>query len=146
LLTIFCSLPVRELAERIRTKKLEPVELTDAYLERLENIGPKLGAVVTVTSALARKEAQACRTRNQGGEISRTIAWHPVRRQGFAGNERNPDDLGSCAIPEQVFDYDATVIDKLRAAGAVLVAKLAMVELAGGFGYNNADARLPAQA
>src|SRR5207253_8858049 len=40
----------------------------------------------------------------------------------------------------QVFDYDATVVRKLREAGAVLIGKLAMVELAGGFGYHNADA------
>src|SRR5262249_20805364 len=41
---------------------------------------------------------------------------------------------------KQVIDTDATVVRKLRDAGAVLLAKLAMVELAGGFGYNNADA------
>src|SRR4029077_15971793 len=41
---------------------------------------------------------------------------------------------------DQVFDYDATVVERLRAAGAVLVAKLAMVELAGGMGYQHADA------
>src|SRR6185369_714186 len=47
---------------------------------------------------------------------------------------------GAEPFRKQVFDYDATVVRKLREAGAVLVAKLAMVELAGGFGYNNADA------
>ena len=48
--------------------------------------------------------------------------------------------MGRQPFRDQVFDFDATVVTKLREAGAVLVAKLAMVELAGGFGYNNADA------
>src|SRR5205823_661195 len=51
-----------------------------------------------------------------------------------------PTTWGAEPYRERVFDYDATVVKKLREAGAVLVAKLAMVELAGGFGYNNADA------
>ena len=51
-----------------------------------------------------------------------------------------PTTWGAEPFRNQVFDYDATVVAKLREAGAVLVAKLAMVELAGGIGYNNADA------
>jgi aspartyl-tRNA(Asn)/glutamyl-tRNA(Gln) amidotransferase subunit A len=51
-----------------------------------------------------------------------------------------PTTWGAQPFRDQMFDHDATVVTKLRAAGAVLVAKLAMVELAGGFGYNNADA------
>jgi aspartyl-tRNA(Asn)/glutamyl-tRNA(Gln) amidotransferase subunit A len=51
-----------------------------------------------------------------------------------------PTTWGAEPYRGQVLDYDATVVTKLRAAGAVLIAKLAMVELAGGFGYNNADA------
>src|SRR5262245_32224900 len=51
-----------------------------------------------------------------------------------------PTTWGAEPFKNQVFDYDATVIERLRAAGAILVAKLAMVELAGGMGYNHADA------
>src|SRR5258705_2911785 len=51
-----------------------------------------------------------------------------------------PTTWGAEPYGSQVFDYDATVVERLRAVGAVLVAKLAMVELAGGMGYNHADA------
>src|SRR5947207_10834431 len=51
-----------------------------------------------------------------------------------------PTTWGAAPYRDQQFAYDATVIRKLEAAGAVLAAKLAMVELAGGMGYNNADA------
>ncbi len=51
-----------------------------------------------------------------------------------------PTTWGAAPYRTQVFDEDATAVAKLREAGAVLVGKLAMVELAGGFGYNNADA------
>ena len=51
-----------------------------------------------------------------------------------------PTGWGAEPYRDQVFDYDATVVRRLREAGAVLVAKLAMVELAGGMGYNHANA------
>src|SRR5258705_10766569 len=51
-----------------------------------------------------------------------------------------PTTWGAAPVKDQVFDYDARVVERLRAVGAVLVAKLAMVELAGGMGYNHADA------
>src|SRR2546425_9512697 len=49
---------------------------------------------------------------------------------------------GAPPFRDQVFDFDATVIRKLRAAGAILVAKLSMIELAGGGGYSSASASL----
>ena len=51
-----------------------------------------------------------------------------------------PTTWGAEPYRNQMFDYDATVIQRLEKAGAILTAKLAMVELAGGMGYNNADA------
>ena len=51
-----------------------------------------------------------------------------------------PTTWGAEPLRQQVFDHDATVVERLEQAGAVLVAKLAMVELAGGLGYNNPDA------
>ena len=51
-----------------------------------------------------------------------------------------PTTWGAAPYREQKFDEDATVVRRLREAGAILTAKLSMVELAGGMGYNNADA------
>jgi aspartyl-tRNA(Asn)/glutamyl-tRNA(Gln) amidotransferase subunit A len=136
--TLFAS--VRELAALIRTKRLSPVALTEAYLERLDKLGPRLGAVVTVTRELALKEARLGERDIQGGHYRGPLHGIPYGVKDLLATKDIPTTWGAEPYKEQVFDHDATVVRKLREAGAVLVAKLAMVELAGAFGYNNADA------
>ncbi len=131
---------VRELATRIRTQQISPTALTEAYLERLEEIGPKLGAVVTVTRELALKEARAADKEIRSGHYRGPLHGIPYGVKDLIATKGIPTTWGAEPYKNQVFDYDATIVKKLREAGAVLVAKLAMVELAGGFGYNNADA------
>jgi aspartyl-tRNA(Asn)/glutamyl-tRNA(Gln) amidotransferase subunit A len=131
---------VRELATRIRKKEISPVALTEAYLERLEKIGPKLGAVVTVTRDLALQEAKAAEREIQSGKYRGPLHGIPYGVKDLLATKGIPTTWGAEPFKDQVFDYDATVVTRLREAGAVLVAKLAMVELAGGFGYGHADA------
>ena len=133
-------LPVRNLAEQIRTKKLSPVELATAYLDRLESLGPKLGAVITVTRDLALKEARRAEREIASKTYRGPLHGVPYGVKDLAATKGIPTTWGAEPYRNQVFDEDATVVRKLREAGAVLVAKLAMVELAGGLGYNNADA------
>jgi aspartyl-tRNA(Asn)/glutamyl-tRNA(Gln) amidotransferase subunit A len=131
---------IREQATLIRDNKLSPVALTEAYLARLEKLGPKLGAVVTVTQDLARKEATQAEKEIRDGKYKGPLHGIPYGVKDLLATEGIPTSWGAEPYKDQVFDYDATVVKKLREAGAVLVAKLAMVEIAGGFGYNNADA------
>ncbi len=131
---------IREQAELIRDKKLSPVALTEAYLDRLEKLGPKLGAVVTITQDLARKEAAKAEKEIKEGKYKGPLHGIPYGVKDLLATDGIPTTWGAEPYKDQVFDYDATVVKKLREAGAVLVAKLAMVEIAGGFGYNNADA------
>jgi aspartyl-tRNA(Asn)/glutamyl-tRNA(Gln) amidotransferase subunit A len=133
-------LPVRDLAERIRTKKLSPVELTAAALDRLEALGPKLGAVITVTRDLAMKQARLAESEIMSRTYRGPLHGIPYGVKDLAATKGIPTTWGAEPYRTQVFDEDATIVKKLRDAGAVLVAKLAMVELAGGLGYNNADA------
>jgi aspartyl-tRNA(Asn)/glutamyl-tRNA(Gln) amidotransferase subunit A len=132
--------PVGELAERIRTRRLSPVALAEAYLERLERLGPGLGAVVTVTRELALREARAADADIRAGRYRGPLHGIPYGVKDLLATRGIPTTWGAEPFRRQVFDYDATAVRRLRAAGAVLVAKLAMIELAGGFGYNNADA------
>src|SRR5260370_17280405 len=60
-------LSVHELGEQIRSRKISPVELTESYLARLEKLGPKLGAVATLTPDLAREQAHAAEKENAAG-------------------------------------------------------------------------------
>jgi aspartyl-tRNA(Asn)/glutamyl-tRNA(Gln) amidotransferase subunit A len=133
-------LSAAELGRRIRSKQLSAVALAEGYLDRLERIGPKLGAVVTVTRDLALKEAKAADAELAAGKSRGPLHGVPYGVKDLLATKGIPTTWGAAPFREQVFDYDATVVTRLRDAGAVLLAKLAMVELAGGFGYNNADA------
>jgi len=132
---------VRDLGHLLRTRKISSVELTEAYLGRLETIGPRLGAVVTVTRDLALAQA-----RKADRELATPRGYRgplhgvPFGAKDLLATKGIPTTWGAEPYRDQVFDYDATVITRLRDAGAVLLGKLAMVELAGGMGYNNPDA------
>ncbi len=133
-------LPVAELSKRIKAKQISPVALAEGYLGRLERIGPKLGAIVTVTRDLALKEARAAEDEIAAGKWRGPLHGIPYGVKDLLATKGIPTTWGAAPYRNQVFDEDATVVTKLRQAGAVLLGKLAMVELAGGFGYNNADA------
>jgi aspartyl-tRNA(Asn)/glutamyl-tRNA(Gln) amidotransferase subunit A len=131
---------VHDLSNMIRTRRISSTALTEAYLDRLEKIGTKLGAVVTITRDLAKEEASQADKEIRSGHYRGPLHGIPYGVKDLAATKGISTSWGAEPYKEQVFDYDATVIKKLRKAGAVLIAKLAMVELAGGFGYNNPDA------
>jgi aspartyl-tRNA(Asn)/glutamyl-tRNA(Gln) amidotransferase subunit A len=131
---------VRELGKLIRTRKISPVELAESYLQRLERIGPTLGAVATITPEWAFEQAHAAEQEIAQGRYRGPLHGIPYGAKDLLATKGIPTTWGAAPYKNQIFDYDATVITRLREAGAVLVAKLAMVELAGGMGYNNADA------
>jgi len=133
-------LPVRELAARIRSRKLSPVALTSGCLERLETIGPRYNAVVTVMRDAALADARRAEKEIAAGRYRGPLHGIPCGVKDLLATKGAPTTWGAAPYREQRFDYDATVVERLRAAGAVLCAKLAMVELAGGMGYNNANA------
>ena len=109
--------------------------LTAGYIERLRTIGGRLNAVVTIMEAARARGGARRRPRVERESRSRAAARRAVRRQGSARDARGaPTTWGAEPYKNQVFDYDATVVRELHEAGAVLVAKLAMVELAGGHG------------
>jgi aspartyl-tRNA(Asn)/glutamyl-tRNA(Gln) amidotransferase subunit A len=131
---------IRQLANLIKQKKISPVELTKIYLERLKKYGEKLGAVVTITEELALKQAQQAEKEIMSGKYRGLLHGIPFGVKDLLATRGIPTTWGAEPYRNQVFDYDATVVKKLYDAGAILVAKLAMVELAGGMGYDDADA------
>jgi aspartyl-tRNA(Asn)/glutamyl-tRNA(Gln) amidotransferase subunit A len=132
--------PVSELAAQIRARKLSPVELAEAYLERLETVGRRLNAVAHVMRESALKEARQAEDEIRRGNYRGTLHGIPYGVKDLCATREAPTTWGATPYKGQKFDYDATVVTRLREAGAVLVAKLAMIELAGGMGYNQADA------
>jgi aspartyl-tRNA(Asn)/glutamyl-tRNA(Gln) amidotransferase subunit A len=132
--------PVTELAAQIRARRLSPVELTEAYLQRLETTGKRLNAVAYVMRETALREARQAEDEIKRGRYRGPLHGIPFGVKDLCATREAPTTWGATPYKDQRFDYDATVVTRLRGAGAVLVAKLAMIELAGGMGYNQADA------
>lgn len=139
-------LSVRELGQRIRSRKLSPVELTESYLERSERIGAKLNAYAVVTRDLAIREARQAEGEIRAGKYRGPLHGIPYAAKDLLAVRGYPTTWGARPFADQKFDYDATVIKKLRAAGAILIGKAAMIELAGGMGYRFASASITGAA
>jgi len=128
-------LPITELAKRLRSRQLSPVELTESYLERSRSIGPKLNAYAALTPELATKQARAAEKEIASGKYRGPLHGIPYAAKDLLAVKGYPTTWGARPYSDQRFDYDAVVIKKLEAAGAVLLGKAAMIELAGGMGY-----------
>lgn len=139
-------LSVRELGERIRLRKLSPVELAESYLKRSESIGARLNAYANVTRELALREARQAEREIRAGKYRGPLHGIPYAAKDLLAVKGYPTTWGARPYSHQKFDYDATVITKLRAAGAILIGKAAMIELAGGMGYRFASASLSGPA
>lgn len=131
---------VRSLSERLREGKVSAVDLTEAYLGRLDKFGGRLGAVVTVMREPALAEARTADKEIRAGKHRGPLHGIPYGAKDLLATRGVPTTWGAQPYRKQVFDYDATVVRRLREAGAILIAKLSMVELAGSFGYSSADA------
>jgi aspartyl-tRNA(Asn)/glutamyl-tRNA(Gln) amidotransferase subunit A len=139
-LDLFSS--ITELASLIRTRKLTSVKLTEAYLQRLDKYGSRLNAVATVLRDSALTEAVAVDREIQRGRYRGPLHGIPYGVKDLVATRIGKTTWGAKPYENQQLNFDGTVVEKLRDAGAVLVAKLAMVELAGGMGYNEASASL----
>lgn len=132
--------PLADLARQIKAGTLSPVALTELSLHRLETRGPRLNAVVTVMREAALRDARAAESEIKAGRYRGVLHGIPYGVKDLLATKEAPTTWGAAPYRTQQFDDDATVIAKLREAGAILVAKLAMVELAGGMGYDHANA------
>lgn len=133
---------VGELAKQIQAKQLSPVELTESYLERSEKFGPKLNAYARLMHNEALDQAQAAEKEIHRGHYRGPLHGIPYAAKDLFAVKGIPTTWGAKPFADQVFDYNATVIDHLNHVGAVLLGKAAMIELAGGFGYMYASASL----
>src|SRR5271169_5960980 len=133
-------LSVAELSRKLEAREISPVALAEGALDRLERLGPGFGAVVTITRDRALAEAKAAERELAVGKRRGPLHGVPYGVKDLLATKGIPTTWGATPYRTQVFEEDATVVKRLHDAGAVLVGKLAMVELAGGMGYNNADA------
>src|SRR5262245_53797704 len=123
---------VMQLSELVRTKQVSPIDLTKMYLERLKRYGPKLLCVVTLTEELALKQAEEAEREIKRGKYRGPLHGIPCGVKDLFATKGIKTTWGAEPFRDQLIDYDATVIERLRNAGAVLLAKLSMGALAMG--------------
>src|SRR5438093_941245 len=124
--------PVRHLAELVRTKQVTSVELTGMYLSRLHRYNDKLNNVVTFLDDYGMAEARKADAEMAAGKYKGPLHGIPWGAKDIISVKGFKTTWGSPAFKEQIFDYDASIVELLRDAGAVLIAKLATGELASG--------------
>jgi len=139
-------LPVSELARRIESRKISPVELTESYLARSEKLGPKLNAYATLTADLALQQARKAESEIKAGHYRGRLHGIPYAAKDLLAVKGYPTSWGAKPFAGRKFDYNAAIIENLNRAGAVLLGKAAMIELAGGMGYRFASASISAAA
>lgn len=125
-------LPVTSLAALVQRRDVSATDLTRMYLERLKTYGPKLNCVVTLTEELALQQAAAADREIKAGRYRGPLHGIPWGAKDLFATKGIPTTFGAGPFRTQVIDYDATIVERLRDAGAVLVAKLSMGALAQG--------------
>ncbi|REK24141.1 MAG: amidase [Planctomycetota bacterium] len=131
---------VQTLAAELRRGAVTSVELTEFFLDRCEQIGPKFNAVTTVLRDDALADAVTQDERLKAGEDLGPLHGIPCGVKDLLATKGHPTSWGAAPYRDRVIDADAAVVTRLRKTGAVLIAKLAMVEIAGGLGYQQANA------
>ena len=121
-----------ELGALLRAGGVSSVQLTELYLERLRRFGPDLHAVVTLTEELALEQARRADTELAEGRVRGPLHGIPWGAKDLLATRRYPTTWGATPYRNQRIDRDATVVERLEEAGAVLVAKLSLGALARG--------------
>jgi hypothetical protein len=123
---------IKELASLIKHRKITSVELTEFFLERLEQYDDKLEAVVTITRERALEQARNMDEELQGGNYHGILHGIPYGAKDLFAVEGYKTTWGATPYKDQVIDQTATVIRKMDESGAVLIAKLTLGALAYG--------------
>ncbi len=129
-----CFTPATELAALIRARRLSPVELVEALLARIDLLNPQLNAYCTVTAEAARQEARAAEeavmrtARGSGGELG-PLHGVPCSIKDVTYTKGVRTTLGSKLYEHYVPNEDAPVVERLKAAGAIVLGKTCTPEL-----------------
>ncbi len=118
-----CYLSVIEMAEAVKAKKLSPVEIMDAVLERIERLNPELNAYCTLVADSARKQAKEAEAKVMKGEIAGPLHGIPVSIKDLLFTKGIRTTGGSRIYQDFIPQQDAIVVERLKAAGAIVIGK-----------------------
>ena len=122
--------PVTDLAGLIQSGQVTSTELTRMYLNRLKRYDATLRCVVTLTESLALEQAKRADREIAAGQYRGPLHGIPWGAKDLLAVKGYPTTWGAMPFKDQVIDEDATVVERLEEAGAVLVAKLTLGALA----------------
>jgi aspartyl-tRNA(Asn)/glutamyl-tRNA(Gln) amidotransferase subunit A len=131
------QLTLEAAALEIRSRRLSPVSLTESCLARIEALEPRLNAFVTVTAELAREQARQAEREIEHGHYRGPLHGIPVGVKDLFATQGIRTTAGSRILADWIPDLDATVVRRLRDAGAVLLGKLGLHEFAYGISSVN---------
>jgi Asp-tRNA(Asn)/Glu-tRNA(Gln) amidotransferase A subunit family amidase len=127
-----CYASVRELGALMQSRVISSTALTEMYLERLKRLDPRLHCVVTLTEDRAKAQAKEVDREIAAGNYRGPLHGLPWGAKDLLAVKGYPTTWGAGGFEHQTIDTNATVVDRLDAAGAVLVAKLTLGALAMG--------------
>ena len=134
---------VLQLAALLRSSVVTSLQLTEMYLERLRRHDPELMCVVNLMDESAREQARRADAEIAAGRFRSLVHGIPWGAKDLLATRQAPTTWGAMPYKEQTFDYDAAVVERLDAAGAVLIAKLSMGALAWGDVWFGGKTRCP---
>lgn len=124
----------RELAASIKSKKVSPVEVVRAYLDRIQELNPKVNAFITVTGDQALDRARQAEKDIRAGKYLGPLHGIPYAPKDILATKGILTTNGSKVTPDWKPDYESTITDRLNKAGAILIGKINLLEFAMGSG------------
>ena len=135
--------PVTRLSRLVESRQVTSLELTRMYLGRLKRYDPKLECVITLTEDLALRQARRADSEIAAGRYRGPLHGIPWGVKDLLATKEYPTTWGAEPYKDQQFDFDATIVERLEEAGAVLVAKLVSGALAAGDRWFGGQTKTP---
>ena len=118
-----CCMSVAEMADVIKTKKISPVEVMEVVLRRIEQLNPKVNAYCTVVAESAMRQAKDAETMVMRGKELGPLHGVPISIKDLIFTKGIRTTGGSKIYKDFVPQQDAIVVERLRAAGAIVIGK-----------------------
>src|SRR5215471_4814439 len=127
---------VAELAPLLKARRLSPVEVVRAYLDRIDALNPRVNAFITVTAERALEQARKAEKEIAAGRYRGPLHGVPYAPKDLLATKGIRTTNGSKVTSDWIPDYESTVTARLNRAGAILMGKLNLLEFAMGSGQN----------
>jgi len=138
-----CLMTIVEAGPLLRARRFSPVELTQAYLDRIESLNPAINAFITVLGEEALAHAREMEQEIATGHYRGPLHGIPIAVKDIFATDGHRTTCASKILKDNITHYDATAIARLKQAGCILLGKLTMMEFALGDDVNPLTGQRP---